>query len=99
MANGGRGIREQEKEEKWRSREGRERGERGREVERGGCSQIDVSVRVFSNKILRVCDSCTLMEGLVFCSRIFRKYQWMFFSKKKLRGGIGAGCKSRCQHQ
>jgi hypothetical protein len=47
---------------------------------------MDVSVRVFSNKILRVCNSCTLMEGLVFCSKIFRKYEWMFFSKKKLRG-------------
>ena len=45
---------------------------------------MDVSVLVFSKRMLRVCRSCTLMVGLVFCSSIFKKYEWRLFSKKKL---------------
>ena len=47
----------------------------------------DVSLRMFSNKMLRVCRSCTHTYRPVFWRRILRKNSSMFFSKKKLQKG------------
>lgn len=47
----------------------------------------EVSFRIFSNKIFNVCSSCTQtkLEPPLFCRIICKKYESIFFSRKKLK--------------
>lgn len=50
-------------------------------------SHSDVSLRIFSNRMFSVCSSCThtKLEPPLFCLIMFRKYDSIFFSRKKLQ--------------